>query len=82
MRDFNITKHKGNTHYTVNVTDSHGRHKGSFFKEIQDCYDFIYSVWEQETPLTEKEIQQDLLEKAIRNCVKLDKERGVEPILD
>ena len=59
-RDYNITKYKNNTHYTVNVTDSYGRQKGNFFKELQDCYDFIYSVWEQEIPLTDKEIDSKL----------------------
>ena len=81
-RDYNITKYKNNTHYTVNVTDSYGRQKGNFFRELQDCYDFIYSVWEQEIPLTDKEIEQDLLGKAIKNCIELDIERGVEPYLD
>tara|TARA_R100000655_G_scaffold5404_1_gene16830 strand:+ start:130 stop:390 length:261 start_codon:yes stop_codon:yes gene_type:complete len=74
MRDYNITKHKGNTHYTVNVTDSYGRQKGNFFRELQDCYDFVYSVWKQETPLTNKEVEQDLLGKAIKNCIKLEEE--------
>ena len=72
MRDYSITKHKGNTHYTVNVTDSYGRQKGNFFRELQDCYDFVYSVWKQETPLTNKEIEQDLLGKAVKNCIKLE----------
>ena len=31
MRNYNITKYKGNTHYTVNVTDGFGQEHTSFF---------------------------------------------------
>ena len=82
MRDYSITKYKGNTHYTVNVTDSYGREKGNFFRELQDCCDFVYEVWEQEKPLTEKEIQQNLLNRAILNCIEIDKSNNKQPILD
>ena len=37
MRDYSITKYKGNTHYTVNVTDSYGQKHGSFFKTVKEC---------------------------------------------
>ena len=77
MRDYSITKYKGNTHYTVNVTDSFGREKGNFFRELQECYDFVYKVWKQEQPLTDKEIEQNLLSRAIANCIELDKKRGI-----
>ena len=82
MRDYSITKYKGNTHYTVNVVDSYGREKGSFFRELQDCYDFVYKVWESEKPFTDEEIQQELLSKAIANCIEIDKKNGLEPNLD
>ena len=36
MRDYNITKYKGNTHYQVYVTDSYGREKGNFFGMSKD----------------------------------------------
>jgi len=76
-RDYNIKKYKGNTHYTVNVTDSYGRENSNFFKELQDCYDFVYEVWEQEKPLTDKEVKQNLLNRAILNCIELDKKSGI-----
>ena len=76
-RDYSIKKYKDNTHYQVYVTDSYGREKGNFFKELQECYDFVYKVWEQEQPLTDKEIEQNLLSRAISNCIKLDKKQGV-----
>ena len=82
MRDYSIKKYKGNTHYSVNVIDSYGREKGNFFKTETECWKFIYEIWDKEQPLTEKEIEQNLLSAAIHNCVALDKKRGVEPNLD
>tara|TARA_R100000234_G_scaffold51549_1_gene30859 strand:+ start:26 stop:277 length:252 start_codon:yes stop_codon:yes gene_type:complete len=81
-RDYSITKHKGNTHYQVYVTDSYGREKGNFFTELQDCYDFVYEVWEQEKPLTDKEVEQNLLSRAILDCIEIDKNNNKQPILD
>ena len=63
---------KGNTHYQVYVTDSYGREKCNFFTELQECCDFVYEVWQQEKPLTDKEVKQELLSKAILNCIKLE----------
>jgi len=77
MRDYNITKYKGNTHYTVNVTDSYGQEHTSFFRTRQECGEYVYEVWTNEVKQPE-----DLLSKAIANCVKLDINRGVEPKLD
>jgi hypothetical protein len=82
MRDYSITKYKGNTHYTVNVTDSYGRTSGSFFRTEIECWKFIYDFWSSETPLTNKEEEQNLLNKAIAECVQIDIKRGVEPKLD
>ena len=82
MRDYSITKYKGNTHYSVNVTDSYGRQKGSFFRTETECWKFVYEVWENEIPKTEKEIEQDLLSSAIHNCIQIDKKSGREPKLD
>ena len=77
MRDYSITKYKGNTHYTVNVTDSFGQEHGSFFRTTEECSKYAYEVWENEVKQPE-----DLLSKAIANCVELDIKRGVEPKLD
>ena len=72
MRDYSITKYKGNTHYSVNVTDSYGRQKGSFFTTEQECHKYIYEVWENELPKTEKELQEELLHRAVVNCINLE----------
>ena len=73
MRDYNIKKYKGNTHYSVNVIDSYGREKGSFFRTLDECYEYVYEVWENEVPKTEKELQEELLHRAIVNCINLEK---------
>ena len=72
MRDYSITKYKGNTHYSVNVTDSYGRQKGSFFRTETECHKYIYEVWENELPKTEKELQEELLNRAIVECINLE----------
>ena len=77
MRNYNITKHKGNTHYSVQVTDSFGQEHGSFFKTVRECSKYILDVWENEVKKPE-----DLLSTAIGNCIEIDIERGVEPSLD
>ena len=77
MRNYNITKYKGNTHYTVNVTDSFGQEYGSFFETVRECSKYVLDIWENEVKKPE-----DLLGKAIAECVKLDEEKGKEPLLD
>ena len=72
MRDYNIKKYEGNTHYSVNVTDSYGRETGSFFVTLDECYKYVYEVWENEVPKTEKELQEELLHRAIVNCINLE----------
>ena len=72
MRDYNIKKYEGNTHYSVDVTDSYGREKGSFFVTLDECYEYVYEVWENEVPKTEKELQEELLSRAIVECINLE----------
>ena len=72
MRDYNIKKYEGNTHYSVNVTDSYGREKGSFFVTLDECYGYVYDVWSNEVPKTEKELQEELLSRAIVECINLE----------
>ena len=72
MRDYNIKKYEGNTHYSVDVTDSYGREKGSFFKTLDECYEYVYDVWSDEVPKTDKELQEELLNRAIVECINLE----------
>ena len=45
MRDYNIKKYEGNTHYSVNVIDSYGREKSNFFRTLDECYEYLYELW-------------------------------------
>ena len=82
MRDYNIKKYKGNTHYSVSVTDSYGQETGSFFITLDKCYEFVYDVWSNEVPKTDKELQEELLSSAISNCIKIDKSNNINLNLD
>ena len=82
MKNYSITKYKGNTHYSVNVTDSFGREKGSFFRTLDECYEYVYEVWENEVPKNKQELQEELLSGAISNCIKIDKANNINLNLD
>ena len=82
MRDYSITKYKGNTHYSVNVIDSYGREKGNFFTTLDECYEFVYDVWQNEVPKTKQELQEELLSGAIANCIEIDKANNINLNLD
>jgi hypothetical protein len=82
MRNYNIKKFKGNTHYSVRVVDTYGREKGNFFRTLDECYEFVYDVWSNEVPKTDKELQEELLSSAISNCIKIDKQNNINLNLD
>tara|TARA_R110002020_G_C15996785_1_gene749858 strand:- start:459 stop:707 length:249 start_codon:yes stop_codon:yes gene_type:complete len=82
MRNYNIKKFKGNTHYSVRVVDTYGREEGNFFRDLQDCYKFVYEIWDNEQPLTNEEIEQNLLSSAIANCIEIDKANNINLNLD
>ena len=71
-RNYSITKYKGNTHYTVYVTDSYGQEHTNFFKTEEECVLYVYQVWENEVKKPE-----DLLGKAIAQCIEIDKTSGI-----
>ena len=74
-RNYNITKYKGNTHYTVNVTDSFGQEHTNFFRTEDNCILYVYQVWENEVDKRNPEME--LLANAIWGCTKLDKKLGL-----
>ena len=76
-RNYNITKYKGNTHYTVNVTDSYGQEHTSFFRTRQECGEYVYEVWTNEV---KQEV--DLMSLAILDCIEIDKKSGRTLSLD
>ena len=72
-RNYKIEKlHPNNTHYSVRVTDSFGQEHGSCFKTVKECSKYILDVWENEVKKPE-----DLLGKAIAQCIEIDKKSGI-----
>ena len=78
-----IDKYEGNTHYSVSVFDSYGKehHLG--------YYNLLYAKTMAEIEMKAEEIwknevkpEEDLMGKAIAECIQSDIDRGVEPSLD
>ena len=79
-RKYNIHKYPNNTHYTVNVTDSFGQEHTNFFRTEDNCVLYVYQVWENE--VDKRNPEQELLGRAIKNCIEIDKKSGRTPSLD
>ena len=80
MRDFSITRNEGEL-YHAKVTDSYGNKYDNYFEHAYEANDWIYYVWEKEDWFNSTN-SQDLLANAIAECVRIDEERGKEPLLD
>jgi len=82
-RKINISKHKGNTHWSIQVTDLYGtEHHLGYSSKLGD--DMLAEIERQANDIWANEVKpkEDLLSKAIANCIELDIKRGVEPNLD
>ena len=71
MRDFKITRKEGEW-YHAKVTDSYGKEYDNYFEHAHEANDWIYYIWENEE-WYDKADSEELLHKAIQNCVELDK---------
>ena len=80
MRDFSITRNEGEL-YEVKVVDSYGKKYKNWFEFAHECSEWIYYIWEKEEWFNSVN-SQELLSKAIAECVEIDKEKGREPSLD
>ena len=67
--------------WTCEVTNSYGETHTNYFETEKQCREHIYYTWENEVDV-DKFVKEDLLNKAIAECVKMDEERGVKPSLD
>ena len=79
-RKININKYEGNTHYSVSVTDKYGQeHHIGYYKHLytNKLQEKAEEIWSNEV-----KYEPSLLDKAIAQCVQIDIERGVEPLLD
>ena len=77
-RDYIISKKKDEL-WTCKVTDSYGNVSINYFETDKECMKQIYYIWENEDNKVDKD---DLMSKAIAECVQMDIDRGIEPSLD
>ena len=82
-REIVINKHEGNTHYSVSVIDSYGKeHHLGYHKELTGVTQSIIERNAQDVWANEVKPEVDLMAEAVKECIKTDKERGIEPNLD
>ena len=82
-RKIHINKHQGNTVYSVHVEDSFNQqHHIGYEHTINN--DILAKIEQQACDIWANEVKQevDSMSLAIAECVKLDEERGKEPLLD
>ena len=77
-RNVEISKSNG-TMWKCEVTDSYGITHVNYWETQEQASRWTYYIWENEDNKVDKD---DLMSKAIAECVKMDEERGVEPSLD
>ena len=70
MRDFSITRNKGEMYY-AKVTDSYGNKYDNYFESASKANDWIYYIWEKEEWFNSVN-SQELLANAIENCKRID----------
>ncbi len=78
MRDFSITKNKGEW-YNAKVIDSYGNKYQNYFETASEANDWIYYIWEKEEWFNSTN-SQELLANAIENCKRLDENINVREI--
>tara|TARA_R110002020_G_scaffold4790_1_gene20736 strand:+ start:362 stop:613 length:252 start_codon:yes stop_codon:yes gene_type:complete len=74
MRDFKITRNKGEW-YNTEVTDSYGNKHQNYFEHAHEANEWIYYIWENEESLQQDSMK--MLENAIWGCTKLDEKLGL-----
>ena len=74
MRDFKITRNKGEW-YNTEVTDSYGNEYQNYFEHAHEANEWIYYIWENEESLQQDSMK--MLENAIWGCTKLDEKLGL-----
>ena len=80
MSKRNVTISKSNgTMWKCEVTDSYGITHVNYWETPEEASKWTYYMWENED---NKVDSNDLMSKAIAECIKMDEERGVEPYLD
>ena len=79
MRDFNITRNKGEW-YFAKVTDSYGNEYENYFEFASEANSWIYYIWDNEEWFNSTN-SQELLANAIAELVKIDEENNITKIM-
>jgi hypothetical protein len=79
MRDFNITRKKGEW-YHAKVTDSYGNKYDNYFEFAHEANDWIYYIWNNEEWYQNVD-KQELLANAIHDCREIDNKLNIKRIL-
>ena len=78
-----ISKYEGNTHYSISVFDSYNKeHHLGYCTHIDEENQIELEKSAEKIWVNEVKPKEDLLGNAIAECIKMDKNRGVEPSLD
>ena len=78
-----IDKCRGNTHYSVHVVDSYKtEHHLGYYRDLPS--EILSEIEADAEMLWQNEVKpkEDLMANAIKECIELDKKRGIEPNLD
>ena len=78
-RNCNISKKQNATMWKCEVTDSYGITHVNYFETEERASEWVYYIWENEDNKVDSD---DLMSKAIAECIQSDIDRGVEPNLD
>ena len=79
MRDFSITRKEGEW-YRTRVTDSYGSKYQNWFEHANEANDWVYYIWSKEEWFNSAN-SQDLLAKAIENCIEIDIKNNLKPLI-
>jgi len=79
MRDFSITRNKGEW-YNTEVTDSYGRKYQNYFETANEANDWVYYIWSKEDWFNSVN-SQELLYKAIQECKEIDEKNNIRAII-
>jgi hypothetical protein len=79
-RSYSISK-KPNEMWRATCYDSYNKYSENYFETEDKANEWIYWRWENEEWFNSVD-SQDLLNKAIAECVEIDKANGLTPSLD
>ena len=79
MRDFKITKNKGEW-YHAKVTHSYDNKYENYFEHACEANNWVYYIWEKEEWFNSTS-SQDLLAAAVANLARIDEKNNITKIM-